>query len=189
MESWTPIIKELIWPIFIGVLILWNRKWFKGLLDTITERVKEGSGFNIGPSGVSVGQAPTLPDAVNEEDVIDDGYEPETKAVLLESKGSILENKFSLSHRTSLWKMKNGRAYYRIYITTHAENNEAKSSIEKVVYHLHSTFKNPRRVISTSENDFLLKTNGWGEFVINAEIYVKNKDNPIKLNRYIELTA
>jgi transcription initiation factor IIF auxiliary subunit len=64
-----------------------------------------------------------------------------------------------------------------------------KSKIEKVVYHLHPTFKNPTRVITTNENDFLLKTNGWGEFVINAEVYLKNVSAPIKLNRYIELKA
>lgn len=189
MKDWMPIIQELIWPLFIGLIILWNRTWFKELLDTINERVKEGSEFNIGPSGVSVGQAPTLPDQVSEEDVIDDGYQPQDEMPISTVEENTLENQVSLFHTTSFWKMKNGRAYYRIYITTHAINDEAKSKIEKVVYHLHPTFKNSTRVISTSENDFLLKTAGWGEFVTKAEIYITNSDSPIKLNRYIELKA
>ena len=191
MKDWVPLIQELIWPIFIGILILWNKSWFKELLDTMKGRVKEGSEFNIGPSGVSVGQAPILPDTVNKEDVIDDGYNPENEIdnIPEEPEPESVGSQLSLSHRTSFWKMINGRAYYKIFITTHATTQEKKSQIEKVVYHLHPTFKNPTRVISTSENDFLLKTNGWGEFVTRAEVYLKCSTAPIKLNRYIELKA
>jgi len=191
MSDWISLIKELIWPLFIGVIILWNRQLFKELLNAIRERVKDGSEFNIGPSGVSVGQAPVLPDTVSQDDIIDDGYLPDNNSLDLptNTESKSIESQYSLSHHTSFWKIKNGRPYYRIFITTHAETKSAKSKIEKVVYHLHPTFKNPTRVVSTSENDFLLKTNGWGEFVIKAEVYLSNSSTPIKLSRYIDLKA
>jgi len=189
VKDWIPLFQELIWPLFIGLLLLWNKSWFKALLASIKQRVEDGSDFNVGPGGISVGQAPTLPDSVNEADVIDDGFKPEGELPPDEIDEVSIENQISLSHRTSFWKMKNGRAFYHIYITTHAQTQTAKSNIDKVVYHLHPTFKNATRVISTQDNDFLLQTNGWGEFLAKADIYLKDTKTPIKLNRYIELTA
>jgi hypothetical protein len=189
VKDWIPVLQELIWPIFIGLLILWNKAWFKEILATIKKRVEDGSELNVGPGGLSVGQAPVLPDEVNEEDIIDDGYKSQGEVPLGEAEKPSVENQISLSHRTTFWKMKNGRAYYRILITTHAETEDAKSKIDKVVYHLHPTFKNSTRVISTPENNFLLKTNGWGEFLAKAEIHIKGSAAPIKMNRYIELKA
>ncbi len=192
MKDWIPLLQELIWPIFIGLLIYLNKSWFKEILDTVKERVKVGSEFNIGPSGISVGKAPVLPDAViGTDDIIDDGYNPESTQANIpdEPASQVIDEQLSLSHRTSFWKIKDGRVYYRIFITTHAANQELKSKIEKVVYHLHPSFKNPTRVITTHDNDFLLKTNGWGEFVTRADVYLKNDSAPIKLNRYIELKA
>lgn len=189
MKDWVPLFQGLIWPIFVGAIILWNRTWFKEFLDAIRNRIKEGSEVIIGPAGVSIGQAPSLSKVVSNEDIIDDGYqsEDETPSSIIEETS--LGGQLSLSHRSTFWKMKNGRVYYRILITTHTENEDVKSQIEKVIYHLHPTFKNPVRVVATPENDFLLKTNGWGEFVSKAEVYVKHSTDPICLNRYIELKA
>jgi hypothetical protein len=189
MKDWIPFLQELIWPIFIGLMIYLNRRWFNQLLKTIEQRVRDGSEFVIGPGGVSVGKAPALPDEVEEEDKIDDGYVPDAlvSAELLKSDAD--DFKYTLSHTSSLWKLKNGRPFYRIAVTTHAESEQAKSRIEKVVYKLHPTFKNPIRPVITPENDFLLRTNGWGEFTLKAEVFLKGVDEPVLLSRYIELKA
>jgi len=168
-----------------------NKSWFKELLDTLKDRVKEGSEFKLGPSGVSVGQAPVLPDNVNNNDVIDDGYTPDGLGIA-ETTPQVqddLSDKVSLTHRTSFWKMKNGRPYYRIFVNTHAQTEEIKNLIAKVVYQLHPTFKNPIRAIISSDDDFLLKTNGWGEFIIKAEVHFSSEHPPVKLNRYIDFKA
>ncbi|QDT98021.1 pYEATS domain-containing protein [Gimesia aquarii] len=189
MKDWIPLITELIWPTLIGFLIWWNKKWFVEFLDIIKKRVEEGGEIQLGPAGFSVGNAPLLPASVNPDDMIDDGSELENSQDTIpdEPSSNAIADKILLSHRTAFWKIKNGRAYYKIFITTHADNQETKSKIQKVVYHLHPTFKNPRRVISSEENDFLLKTNGWGEFVVRAEVYLEDIDEPVKLNRYIDL--
>jgi prokaryotic YEATS domain len=191
MKEWIPFLQDLIWPIFIAFMFLLNRSWFKELLDTVNKRIKEGGELNIGPSGISVGKAPVLPEKVDNHDIIDDGYkpEPDEEEPAVEAEPVSMEDTLSLAHRTYFWKMKNGRAYYRILINTHAENDELKSKIEKVVYHLHSTFKNPTRIVTTKDNDFLLKTAAWGEFVARADVYLKDNPNPVKLNRYLDIKA
>ena len=189
MKDWIPFFQDLIWPIFIGLLIYVNQGWFKQLLKTVEQRVRDGSEFVIGPGGVSVGQAPALPDEVDEEDKIDDGYIPDLPVSDEQIKSDADEFKYTLSHTSSLWKLKNGRPFYRISAITHAENEQEKSKIEKVVYKLHPTFKNPIRPVITPENDFLLKTNGWGEFTLKAEVFLKGVDEPVLLSRYIELKA
>jgi hypothetical protein len=39
MKDWIPLLQELIWPTFIGLLIFRNTSWFKEVLDTIKERI------------------------------------------------------------------------------------------------------------------------------------------------------
>jgi hypothetical protein len=46
--------------------------------------------------------------------------------------------------------------------------------IEYVNYKLHSTFKDPIRHQTNSQEKFMLKSNGWGEFTIHAEIKPKD---------------
>lgn len=48
------------------------------------------------------------------------------------------------------------------------------SNIEYVNYKLHSTFADPVRHHTNSKEKFLLKSAGWGEFAINAEIKPKD---------------
>jgi pYEATS domain-containing protein involved in immunity/TIR domain-containing protein len=48
------------------------------------------------------------------------------------------------------------------------------SKIEYVNYKLHSTFADPVRHHTNSQQKFLLKSAGWGEFTINAEIKPKD---------------
>ena len=55
-----------------------------------------------------------------------------------------------------------------------------------VEYTLHETFPNPIRRISTRENNFKLKTAGWGEFMIYAKVLFKDKTNS-RLNHWLKL--
>lgn len=49
------------------------------------------------------------------------------------------------------------------------------NDIVKVIYHLHSTFENPdREVTSSPENGFSFTTRGWGTFRVSATVYFKN---------------
>jgi transcription initiation factor IIF auxiliary subunit len=47
-------------------------------------------------------------------------------------------------------------------------------AIEKVIYHLHPTFRNPIVEKTNRSENFELKTSGWGTFVVHIEIHYKD---------------
>ncbi len=49
------------------------------------------------------------------------------------------------------------------------------NNIEQVTYILHETFPNNRLVSKDSTNQFAMTFQGWGEFLIKAEIILKDK--------------
>ncbi|KAH0955724.1 hypothetical protein HN011_002750 [Eciton burchellii] len=59
-----------------------------------------------------------------------------------------------------------------------ADNADIHHYIEKVVFHLHDTFRNPKRVLK--EPPFVVKESGYAGFIIPIEVYLKNKDEPKK---------
>lgn len=187
------IVIELIWPVFIWTLIYFYRDKFSEFLDLLKERVKAGSPLNVGPGGISLGAIPKLPDNPSPEDKIDDEFEnvSESKA----TKGAIgnkvvkpdLRDSITLVHTTSFWKIKNNRPYYRVFVNLDSSFEDALDSVEKVVYTLHPTFKNPVREINSRNDNFLLKTNCWGEFIIKASVYFKEASEVLKIERYIDI--
>ncbi|XP_012056303.1 PREDICTED: protein AF-9 [Atta cephalotes] len=58
------------------------------------------------------------------------------------------------------------------------DNADIHHYIEKVVFLLHDTFRNPKRVLK--EPPFVVKESGYAGFIIPIEIYLKNKDEPKK---------
>ena len=85
--------------------------------------------------------------------------------------------------------MKNGRAYYRIIVSLSPYETGVLSQVEKVVYVLHKTFKNPVREITSRETNFELRTAAWGEFTIRADVYLKGQSDPLRLSRYLDIQA
>lgn len=53
--------------------------------------------------------------------------------------------------------------------------DENLDKIDNVIYNLHSTFKNPVRIVNTRENKFRLETAGWGTFTIYIRVNFKDK--------------
>jgi transcription initiation factor IIF auxiliary subunit len=51
--------------------------------------------------------------------------------------------------------------------------DEDLDQIDHVTYILHHTFPNPVRKVKTRADKFLLKTAGWGCFVIHAKVKLK----------------
>jgi len=58
--------------------------------------------------------------------------------------------------------------------------------VEKVKYILHPTFKQPLRLAKDPNDNFSIKTNGWGTFDIKAVAYMKD-GSKIKLEHSLEL--
>ena len=53
-------------------------------------------------------------------------------------------------------------------------NQQTLSKIEYVEYTLHKTFRNRIKTTSNSQNNFALKSNGWGEFDIKVKVFFKD---------------
>ena len=60
------------------------------------------------------------------------------------------------------------------------------ADVDFVEYVLHPTFRNPIREVDDPEGGFLLRTNGWGEFALNAFVHMKDGTTR-KLTHQLEL--
>jgi transcription initiation factor IIF auxiliary subunit len=58
--------------------------------------------------------------------------------------------------------------------------------IDKVVYNLHFSFREPVQVIKTRQNKFKLKNSGWGTFTMYVRISFKD-DTVLDLEHELEL--
>jgi len=186
------LLKEFVWPAFLGSLIYIYRENFRSLLEIIKKRIEDGSEVVVGPGGISIKEVPKLPDNPSPEDEIDDEpcYSdkkvPKTKRSSTDFN-SAQKEALTLVHTSSFWKIKKEKAYYRVFVNIDSSDQRGLDDIEKVIYLLHPTFKNPRRVVQTRDDNFLLKTNCWGEFSLKAEVYLKNDKEPLLLERYISI--
>ncbi|WP_164503544.1 pYEATS domain-containing protein [Pleionea sediminis] len=196
MKEWIPLMQSLIWPIFITVVIYKFRSRFDEILEAVKVRIEKGSPFNVGPGGINLGSAPQLPDDPEPEEMIDDGVEVSAAPELIEKEQKIEQSidnnpieKLQLVHTSRFLKVKNGRDYYRIVVSLDPYNTKALSQVEKVVYFLHKTFRNPVREVTDSKSNFELRTAAWGEFTIRAEVYVKGSHEPLRLSRYLDINT
>ncbi len=57
---------------------------------------------------------------------------------------------------------------WSVFIET--EPTQFKKEIKKVIYHLHPTFPNKDIVKVNWDEGFMLKAQGWGEFIITLEL-------------------
>ncbi|HEY0779268.1 MAG TPA: pYEATS domain-containing protein [Gemmatirosa sp.] len=75
--------------------------------------------------------------------------------------------------------------YYRIRVALDAEELRMVDDVARVVYHLHPTFRHPNRESRDRSSAFDLRTAGWGEFNMTAEVYSKGNAAPLVIERYI----
>jgi transcription initiation factor IIF auxiliary subunit len=80
----------------------------------------------------------------------------------------------SLDNHARLNAAQSGRRPYYDWEVFVNESNKVLDKIDHVVYFLHETFPNPVRTATNRKNRFSLRTAGWGEFQINAQIVFKD---------------
>lgn len=196
MKDWIPLLQSLVWPIFIAILVVRFRRQFEEILNSVKKRIEEGSSVGVGPGGITLGSAPQLPDDPEPEEMIDDGEDETSSPTPAKKEMSFSDvsredpvEKLQLTHTSRYLKMKNGRAYYRIIVSLSPYQTDVLADVEKVIYFLHKTFRNPVREVTSRETNFELRTAAWGEFTIRAEVYLKDRTEPIRLSRYLDIQA
>lgn len=193
MDAWIPLLQTLIWPVFIGILILSFRGWFRDLLDVIKRRVESGSELSVGPAGISLGSAPKL-EKPEEESMpapeVFERYAVANRKIPAEEKEPALElsKLFRILHTATInpnMTKQQGQPYYTIQAWLEADAPDLMARVSKVVYHLHPTFPNPEREITDRDSNFAMTTYGWGQFNLTADVHFTDGSEPLKLFRYI----
>ena len=189
MEAWIPFFQSLVWPVFLGLLLIFFRSWFRELLDTIKKRIEMGSELSVGPSGFMLGTAPKLEDPEDEGAPLPEMVEKfvaESREVAPQSEAALDMSKvFQLAHSATPAGQQQGQQYYKIQVWLEAAPPALMERVSKVVYHLHPTFPNPDRESLAKESNFELSILGWGQFNLSADIYFDDDSQPLKLFRYI----
>jgi len=93
-----------------------------------------------------------------------------------------------LRHRIGDW-VDSGYDYEwrEITIWLSSFENDYLDKIEKVIYFLPDSFANPIREKTNRDEKFFTSTAAYGDFNISAEVYLKNKKQPITINRLINV--
>lgn len=146
--------------------------------------------MSVGPDGFALGEAPKLEERETEtgkqpEQIIEDVQKREpTKDPSLE-----LSKYFRLVHSAfpnPERSQKPETPYYTIRVWLESDSPALIEIVSKVIYHLHPTFPDPDREITTRNNNFEQMTWGWGQFNLSADIYfMDDEEKPLKLFRYL----
>ncbi|MFZ5819695.1 MAG: pYEATS domain-containing protein [Chloroflexota bacterium] len=188
MEAWIPFFQSLIWPLFLAVFLIANRKWVKDVTEVIKERIRKGSGFKT-PVFELDNAAPKMePEGPNPQELIEK-FAYESKEAPMRGSNLPLElaNSLYLVHTAEQTSSQDnlGRPYYLVRIQLAAAASSLLDSVERVVYHLHPTFANPEREVNSRVNNFELSLQAWGQFTLRADVYLKGSARPIPLTRYL----
>ncbi len=92
----------------------------------------------------------------------------------------------SLDNRARPGKVVGNKQYYEWEVFVN-ESDDTLDQIDHVVYFLHETFPNPVRTVTDRVGKFALRTKGWGEFLIFAQVVFK--DNEVeRTEHYLDLS-
>jgi hypothetical protein len=188
MEAWIPFFQSLIWPLFLAVFLIANRKWVKDVTEVIKERIRKGSGFKTPVFELDSAAPKMEPEGPNPQEVFEKiAYE--SREAPLPDPTLLLEaaNSLYLVHTAEQTSSQDnlGRPYYLVRVQLAAAASNLLDNVERVVYHLHPTFANPEREVTSRANQFELTLQAWGQFTLRADVYLKGSAQPIPLTRYL----
>ena len=192
MEAWVPFFQSLIWPVFIAILIIANRRWLRDMLETIKDRVKAGSEVSVGPSGFSLGSAPKLDLPREEESKLleEINAQIEQKRPIEERYIFALLQSVYLIHGATFFKQAgptyDRRDLYTVKVQLTANSPAILDKVTKVVYHRHPSFGDKADLeVTNRASNFEMVMRLWGQFNLRADIYFKDSNQPLTLYRYL----
>lgn len=197
IESLAALVAALVWPTILILFVVRFRQHFLDILEAIRRRIEGGADFQLGASGFSLGKAPKLPEIDKVDDITRTDSDPapedadqEKTSAELTSKTPVTEpsqSAFQLTHKSRMKTVKNGRVYYSVRVSLECRDGRSLGDVEKVVYYLHPTFRNRVKTAEESRNQFQIRFSVWGEFTIEADVFLKSGSAPIRLSRYLNL--
>jgi hypothetical protein len=198
MEKTIPLLQSLVWPIFILVLVFWWRRHVVGLLEAIRTRIEAGDTFEAGTSGLKLTPARALVGDSGPQQPIDAAHlaresrSPGTDSTEEETESQAQDNQtdnpgYYVVHKVRRDKSldKDDYEYYRLRIFLETDPGVDLAEVERVVYHLAEGFKRPTRTAADPDTQFEIRTRAWGQFNLTAEVYLRDRTQPLRLERYL----
>ncbi|XP_048736078.2 protein AF-9-like isoform X2 [Ostrea edulis] len=99
----------------------------------------------------------------------------------MSSQNCAVQVKIELGHRAAVKKIPSPEGFthdWTVYVRG-PENCNISYFIEKVVFNLHASFHNPKRVLT--EPPYAVQEQGYAGFELPIDIYFKNKEDPKKI--------
>ena len=192
IQAWAAVLNALAWPlaVLIGLLI------FRRLIASSISKggvfrfgLKDMAEFSIEPAW---GLRPPSDATGDARSQLTKGAEQE----LSDPAGELPPDYYFLNHTSFLRKdmqtefqARTGVPFphYDIRVIVDSYYRGALERIEQVEYVLHRAFPNPLQYRRNSKDKFLLKELANGEFVLMAKVYLKDRREPLLLQRYITL--
>lgn len=182
---WIPFFQSLLWLLLGVAIILAFRNPVCSLLQIVSRRISEGSGadVSVGPIKMALtqgqGGTPSAPMASASPAVAS-----VTHTAVDYPQRLYLVHAFRRDNSAS----QGGNQYYRLRIYLDGDTEQDLSNVAKVIYHLHPTFQEPIQERSDAAKNFQVMTRVWGEFNVWAEVYIKDKTEPVVLERFVNLS-
>jgi hypothetical protein len=175
---------QILWPFIAVFLLIFFRQSIKTAIENGAEIAFEfmGNKVRITPTkkiitGDHQNQENKLPEITEKKEIPADYFYINHHSFYREDKQDQLRALTNLKCKL-----------YYIHITTNSYYQGAVDHVEKVEYYLHETYPEPIQVRTNKKDNFLLKELAYGEYVLIAKIYLKNRKIPLILNRYISLS-
>ena len=195
MKHWIPLFQSLVWPVFIGI-VLWKFKpQFEMFLATLNEKLKNAKSIGIGKDGLKLSDFPDSKEKIDDatpvsnetEEKLKKEVRPELEKKTLLAGTAKVQSEVYLRHSAirdpSLDK--HNLTYFRLKFWLDADDRNALGEVEKIIYVLHPTFRNPVREVRSRDTNFMMATYAWGEFNLKAIVYF-NDGSRQTLERYID---
>lgn len=92
-----------------------------------------------------------------------------------------------VGHKATTLKEPIGNLIYKwnLFLRSGDERQQIDKVVQKVVFNLHETFKNPVRVCT--QPPYCVKENGYGEFAFPIDIYFKGTSDKYTIEYFLEL--
>ena len=192
IQAWAAILGALAWPVVILLLALFLRGL---IIPTIKKggvfrfRVKDMAEIEVQPA-----QGLRPPSASGEGDQAQ--LKQDVEEVLTSTSETLPPDYYFLNHTSFLRKNKQAEFrqrtgvpldHYDIHVIVDSYYRGALARVDRVEYILHRAFPSPIQYRRNPEDNFLLKELANGEFVLMAKVYLKERAEPILLQRYITL--
>ena len=164
----------LIWPFLLVSIGTLYRHRLSAIVTALELRVRQGAGLKLG--FLEIGTAlENVPNPSEHEKITSENL-------------ALIHTSFLSPKGTT--KMNDGRVYYQVEVVLVAPKN-VMARIERVEYHLPDAWPKARRhqTVLDPKTRFKLKDLASGTAIFRADVFVQGQQDPIHLNRFIDLSA